>query len=84
MRRDRRGPLNLIPGSNGTTAIGSNGAGSGGNNGNANGAGGMGNNANGTSANQQQNAASTAARELDKLRRELMVSDFCILIFRIF
>lgn len=50
LRRDRRGPLNLIPGGN--------------NNGGAN---------VGASGNQP-NANSPAARELDKLRRELMVS----------
>jgi len=52
LRRDRRGPLNLIPGN------GNNGAGA-----------------------NQQIATSPAARELDKLRRELMVSFFfCFLI----
>lgn len=62
LRRDRRGPLNL--GNNGTTTLGNNGI-SGVN---------SSTNANGANANQQ-NATSTAARELDKLRRELMVSN---------
>lgn len=53
LRRDRRGPLNLIPGS----GNGPNGTGT----------------ANGNGANAP-NASSPAARELDKLRRELMVN----------
>lgn len=45
LRRDRRGPLNLIPGGN----------------------------------NQQLAASSPAARELEKLRRELMVSPILLI-----
>lgn len=68
LRRDRRGPLNLIPGNGGTVT---NGTGIGGNGGAGNGTG-----TNGTGSNGQQIATSPAALELDKLRRELMVSFF--------
>lgn len=73
LRRDRRGPLNLISTSGGglnstNSVVTANGL-------NING------NSNGTTNIQQHlnNAASPAARELDKLRRELMVNtiSFC-------
>lgn len=49
LRRDRRGPLNLIPGGNGGMSVGGG-----------------------------QSATSPAALELDKLRRELMVSVYML------
>lgn len=68
LRRDRRGPLNLISPAAGASLKSANGVVS------VNSLNLNGSNNNGTTNIQQQlNTTSTAARELDKLRRELMV-----------